>query len=55
MNRPASLMAGDDKVVAGSFKNRVEAVAARVLPDPVKAQQHRKLAERQDEDTEKER
>jgi uncharacterized protein len=47
-----ALMAGDDKVVAGSFKNKVEAVVARVLPDSMKARQHRKLAERQDGDSE---
>ncbi len=46
-----ALMAGDDKVVAGSFKNKVQAAAARLLPDQLKAQQHRKLAERQDEDS----
>ncbi len=39
-----ALMSGDDKVVAGSFKNRVQAAVARVLPDSVKAKQHRKLA-----------
>ena len=46
-----ALMSGDDKVVAGSFKNRVEAVVARVLPDSVKAKQHRTLAEREDDDS----
>jgi uncharacterized protein len=44
-----ALMAGDAKVVAGSFKNKVEAAVARVLPDSVKAKQHRKLAERSDD------
>ena len=47
-----ALMAGDAKVVAGSFKNKVEAAVARVLPDSVKAKQHRKLAERDGEGTE---
>jgi short-subunit dehydrogenase len=46
-----ALMAGDDKVVAGSFKNKVQAAAARLLPDQLKAQQHRRLAERPDEDS----
>jgi uncharacterized protein len=44
-----AMMSGDDKVVAGSFKNKVEAVVARVLPDSVKAKQHRNLAERKDD------
>jgi uncharacterized protein len=40
-----ALMKGDDKVVAGSFKNKVQATAARVLPDTRKAEMHRKMAE----------
>jgi len=35
-----ALMAGDDKVVAGSVKNRLQAAAARVLPDQAKAAAH---------------
>ena len=40
-----ALMAGDDHVVAGSFKNKVQAVAAKVMPDTAKAEMHRRLAE----------
>ena len=35
-----ALMAGDDKVVAGSVKNLLQATAARVLPDELKAARH---------------
>ena len=35
-----ALMAGDDKVVAGSVKNLLQATAARVLPEQVKAARH---------------
>ncbi|GAA3246277.1 SDR family NAD(P)-dependent oxidoreductase [Dactylosporangium siamense] len=40
-----ALMKGDDHVVAGSFKNKVQAVAGKVLTDPAKAEMHRKMAE----------
>jgi len=40
-----ALMAGKDHVVAGSFKNKVQAVAGHVLPDPVMAEMHRKQSE----------
>ena len=40
-----ALMAGKDKVVAGSAKNKVQAAAARVMPDPAKAAMHGKLSE----------
>jgi short-subunit dehydrogenase len=40
-----ALMAGEEKVVAGSFKNKVTVAAGRVLPDAVQAEQHRKMAE----------
>ncbi len=40
-----ALMAGKDKVVAGSFKNKAMAAAAKVLPDTVAAAQHRNLSE----------
>jgi len=40
-----ALMAGDDHVVAGSFKNRVQATMAHVLPDTTNAELHRKQAE----------
>ena len=32
-----ALMAGEEKVVAGSFKNKLQAAAGRILPDRVKA------------------
>jgi uncharacterized protein len=35
-----ALMAGDDKVVAGSVKNLLQATAARVLPEELKAARH---------------
>ena len=38
-------MAGKDKVVAGSLKNKVQAASARVLPDETKAAMHKKLSE----------
>jgi uncharacterized protein len=40
-----ALMKGDDHVVAGSFMNKVQAVAGKVVPDTVKAEMHRKMAE----------
>jgi short-subunit dehydrogenase len=40
-----ALMNGDDHVVAGSMKNKVQAVAAKALPDTAKAEMHRKMAE----------
>jgi short-subunit dehydrogenase len=40
-----ALMAGKGKVVGGSLKNKAQAAAAKVLPDSVKAQMHRKQAE----------
>jgi short-subunit dehydrogenase len=40
-----ALMSGDDYVVAGSFKNEVQATMAHVLPDTVTAEMHRKQAE----------
>jgi short-subunit dehydrogenase len=40
-----ALMNGKDHVVAGSFKNKVQATLAHVLPDPVAAQMHRGQAE----------
>jgi uncharacterized protein len=40
-----ALMKGDDHVVAGSFMNKVQAVAGKVVPDTAKAQMHRKMAE----------
>jgi short-subunit dehydrogenase len=40
-----ALMAGKEKVVAGAFKNRAQVVAGRIIPDSVKAEQHRQMAE----------
>jgi uncharacterized protein len=39
-----ALMSGEDHVVAGSFKNKVQATIAHVLPDTVTAELHRKQA-----------
>lgn len=36
-----ALMAGKDHVIAGSFKNKLQATMAHVLPDPVLAEMHR--------------
>lgn len=40
-----ALMQGDDQVVAGSLKNKVQAAAAKVIPDTAKAEMHRRMAE----------
>jgi short-subunit dehydrogenase len=40
-----ALMAGKDHVVAGSVKNKLQAAAGHVLPDPVMAEMHRKKSE----------
>lgn len=40
-----ALMSGEDHVVAGSFKNKVQATMAHVLADTVTAEMHRKQAE----------
>jgi short-subunit dehydrogenase len=40
-----ALMAGDDKVVAGSATNKVMAAANKVLPDAAKAKMHRHMSE----------
>ncbi|MGN6664796.1 MAG: SDR family NAD(P)-dependent oxidoreductase [Solirubrobacterales bacterium] len=40
-----ALMAGKEKVVAGSFKNKVQTVAGRFVSDSVKAEMHRKMAQ----------
>jgi short-subunit dehydrogenase len=39
-----ALMAGKDHVVAGSFKNKVEAAAGYALPDPLVAKAHAGMA-----------
>jgi short-subunit dehydrogenase len=41
-----ALMAGEDKVIAGSFKNKLQGgLGAHILPETVKAELHRKMAE----------
>ena len=40
-----ALMAGKQKVVGGSMKNKLQAAVAGVIPDKVKAEMHRKMAE----------
>ncbi len=40
-----ALMAGKDHVVAGSFKNKVQAMVSHVLPDTADAAVHRKQSE----------
>jgi short-subunit dehydrogenase len=40
-----ALMEGKDHVVAGSFKNKMQAVAGHALPDPMVAEMHRKQSE----------
>ncbi len=40
-----ALMAGKDQVVAGSFKNKLQAVAAQLLPETAKAELHRRQSE----------
>jgi len=40
-----ALMKGKDHVIAGSFKNKVQATMAHVVPDTVTAEMHRKQAE----------
>jgi uncharacterized protein len=40
-----ALMAGREKVVGGSFENKVQAVAGKVIPDSKKAEMHRQMAE----------
>lgn len=40
-----ALMAGEEKVVAGSLMNKVQTVAGKVVPDSVKAEMHRRMAE----------
>lgn len=41
----AALMAGKDHVVAGAFKNKLEAAAGYALPDPLVAKAHAGMAE----------
>jgi short-subunit dehydrogenase len=40
-----ALMADKERVVAGALKNKAQVAASRVLPDSVKAEKHRQMAE----------
>lgn len=40
-----ALMSGDQKVVAGSLKTKGMEVANKVMPDVLKAEQHRRMSE----------
>jgi short-subunit dehydrogenase len=40
-----ALMADKEKVVAGALKNNVQVAAGRIIPDSVKAEKHRDMAE----------
>ncbi|HET6145424.1 MAG TPA: SDR family NAD(P)-dependent oxidoreductase [Candidatus Acidoferrales bacterium] len=40
-----ALMAGKDHVVAGSFKNKIQATVSHIIPDTVAADMHRKQSE----------
>ena len=40
-----ALMAGDDHVVGGGLKTKLQSAVANVLPETVKAEQHRRMAE----------
>ncbi|GLX17029.1 MULTISPECIES: SDR family NAD(P)-dependent oxidoreductase [Streptomyces] len=40
-----ALFAGKDKVVAGSLKTRAQGMANKILPDSLKAEGHRRMAE----------
>jgi short-subunit dehydrogenase len=40
-----ALMAGKDKIIAGSMKTKAQGVANKVLPDKMKAAAHRQMAE----------
>jgi uncharacterized protein len=40
-----ALMDGEEKVVGGSVKNKIQTAVAGVIPDKLKAEMHRKMAE----------
>ena len=40
-----AMMAGKDHVIAESLKTRLQGVLAEIVPEPLKAEQHRKMAE----------
>jgi short-subunit dehydrogenase len=39
-----ALMSGEEKVIAGSLINKVQAIGGRFIPDAVKAEMHRRMA-----------
>ncbi|MFG1649799.1 SDR family NAD(P)-dependent oxidoreductase [Micromonospora sp. NPDC049275] len=41
----AALMKGDQTVTAGSLVNKVQTAAGKIIPDKLKAEQHRRMAE----------
>lgn len=41
----SALMAGKDDTIAGSLKTKIQGAVSKILPDPVNAEQHRKLSE----------
>jgi hypothetical protein len=40
-----ALIAGEERVVGGSFKNKLQVAASKVIPDSKKAEMHREMAE----------
>jgi len=40
-----AMMRGDHKVYAGSLKSRIQGLAGEIMPEPMKARQHAKMAE----------
>jgi hypothetical protein len=40
-----ALMDGKERVVGGALKTKAQAVASRALPDSVRAEKHREMAE----------
>ena len=40
-----ALMAGKDKIIAGSLKTKIQGHASQVMPSTVAAEQHRKMSE----------
>jgi hypothetical protein len=44
-----AIFSGKSKIVAGSFKNQLQVLASRLLPDSIKARLHRRMLERQPE------
>jgi short-subunit dehydrogenase len=40
-----AMMSGDDHIVAGSIKNKIQSAASQILPETTKAEMHRKMAE----------